>query len=45
MNELIPKRPSCRYADFQEWCRGNDILISSGVPVDIVCDDFKGWYS
>jgi hypothetical protein len=45
VNELIPKRPSCRYADFQEWCRGNDILISSGVPVDIVCDDFKGWYS
>ena len=32
------------YGSMQEFMRGVDILVSSGVPVTIKNDDFAGWY-
>jgi hypothetical protein len=33
------------YGKMAEFMRGIDILVSSGVPVTLRNDDFKGWYN
>jgi hypothetical protein len=45
VNACIPTDPAkCKYATFSKFLLAIDILVSSGVQVDTIRDDFSDYY-